>query len=96
MPAGPGGVDEQRDESLDPAVDRHVIDVDATLGEELCHVAIGQPVARVPATAIVITPGGKRNPAKPDLGSDGGTRRRRISQPARHVIHHRNRASSAG
>jgi hypothetical protein len=39
------------------------------------------PQRRYQRTATVITSGGKRNPAKPDLGRDGGTRRRRISPP---------------
>jgi hypothetical protein len=40
VPAGPGGLGEQRREPLHPAVDRDVIDLDASLGEQLLDVAI--------------------------------------------------------
>ncbi len=48
MPAWAGRVDELRREGLDPAIDRHVIDGDAALGEQLLNIAIGQAVAQVP------------------------------------------------
>jgi hypothetical protein len=41
-------VDQQRGETLDPAVDGHVIDVDASLGEEFFDVAVRQPEVQVP------------------------------------------------
>jgi hypothetical protein len=42
MPAGPGGLGQDRRESLDPAVDGDVIHVDAAFGEQLLNVAIQQ------------------------------------------------------
>ena len=44
-----GGFDQLRRESLDPPVDRHVIDGDAALSEEFVNVAVGEPEAQVPA-----------------------------------------------
>jgi hypothetical protein len=49
MPAGPGGVGKQRREAQHPAVDGDVVDLDATLDEELLEVAVGQAEAQVPA-----------------------------------------------
>ena len=49
MPARTRGVDELHSEGLHPPVDGHVIDLDAALGEKLLHIAIGQPIAQVPA-----------------------------------------------
>jgi hypothetical protein len=49
VPGRPGGVDELRREGLHPPVDRHVIHIDAALGQQLLDVAIGQPIAQVPA-----------------------------------------------
>jgi hypothetical protein len=49
VPAGPGGLGEQRREPLHPAVECDVIDLDASLGEQLLDVAIGQAEAQVPA-----------------------------------------------
>ncbi len=48
MPAGPGRVDQQRGEPLHPAIDRDMVYLDAALGEQLFHVAVGQPVAQLP------------------------------------------------
>jgi hypothetical protein len=45
----PGGVGQQRREPLHPPVDRDVVDLDPSLGEEFLDVAVGQPVAQVPA-----------------------------------------------
>jgi hypothetical protein len=45
----PSGVGQQRGEPLHPAVDRHVVDLDAALGQQLFDVAIGQAEAEVPA-----------------------------------------------
>jgi hypothetical protein len=47
--AGPGGIDQQRREPLDPAVDGGVVDLDPAVGEQLLDVAIGQPEAQVSA-----------------------------------------------
>jgi hypothetical protein len=49
VPARPCGVDDQRREPLHPPVDGDVIDVDAALSQELFDIAVGQPVAEVPA-----------------------------------------------
>jgi hypothetical protein len=43
-----GGVDELLGERLDPPVDAHGIDVDATLGQQLLDLAVGQPVTQLP------------------------------------------------
>jgi hypothetical protein len=45
MPARSRGVDEQGREPLHPTKERDVIDVDATLGEELLEIAVRQPEA---------------------------------------------------
>src|SRR5262249_34948539 len=49
VPTGPRGVDEQRGESLHPAIDRDVIHLDAPFRQQLLHVAIGQPVPQIPS-----------------------------------------------
>jgi hypothetical protein len=49
MPGRPSGVDELRGESLHPPIDSHVVDGDATLGQQFFDVAVGQPVAQIPA-----------------------------------------------
>jgi hypothetical protein len=46
---GARGVDELRSEGLHPPVRRHVIDLDAALGQQLLNVPVGQSVAQVPA-----------------------------------------------
>jgi hypothetical protein len=48
MPAGPRCVDEDRSEPLDPAVQGHLVDLDASLCEEFLEVAIGESVAQPP------------------------------------------------
>ena len=45
VPAGPGGVCQQRCEPLDPAVDGGVVDLDAAFGEQLLDVSVRQPKA---------------------------------------------------
>jgi hypothetical protein len=45
MPAGTCRVDQQRGEPLHPPIDRHVIDVDAPLGQQLFNIAIDIPGA---------------------------------------------------
>lgn len=49
VPGKPGGIGEQWGEPLHPAVHRDVVDLDAAFGEQFLDVAIGQPVAQVPA-----------------------------------------------
>jgi hypothetical protein len=49
VPGEPGGVDQQGCEALHPAVDRDVVDVDAALGEQLLHIAVGQAEPQIPA-----------------------------------------------
>jgi hypothetical protein len=39
---------QQRGEPLYPAIDGDVVYLDAALGKQLCHVAVGQPVAQLP------------------------------------------------
>jgi hypothetical protein len=41
MPVRPSGVGQQRRESLHPAVDGDVVDLDAAFGEQLLDVAVG-------------------------------------------------------
>ena len=48
MAAGPGSLDQQRREPLDPPVDGDVVDLDAALGEQLLHVAVRQREAQLP------------------------------------------------
>jgi transposase len=48
MPAGPGGVGKQWREPQHPPVDGDVVDLDATLDEQLLDVAVGQAEAQVP------------------------------------------------
>ena len=49
VPAGPGGLDEQRGEPHHPAEDRGVVHLDAAFGEQLLDVAVGQPEPQIPA-----------------------------------------------
>jgi hypothetical protein len=49
MPGEPCRLDELRGEPLDPAVDGDVVHGDAALGEQFLDVAVGQPIAQVPA-----------------------------------------------
>lgn len=46
--AGASGVGELRAEPLDPPVDRHVVDVDASLGQQFLDVPIGKAEPQVP------------------------------------------------
>ena len=41
-------LDDQRSEALHPPIDRNVINLDATLSQELFNVSVRQPVAEVP------------------------------------------------
>ena len=47
--AWPSGIGQQWREPLHPAVDGHMVDLDAALGEEFFDVAVGQAEAQVPA-----------------------------------------------
>jgi hypothetical protein len=49
VPRRAGGVDELGREGLHPPVERSGVDLDAALGEQFLDVAVGQPVAQVPA-----------------------------------------------
>jgi hypothetical protein len=42
-------VDEQRSEPRHPPIDGHMINLDATLGQQLLNVSIGQSIPEVPA-----------------------------------------------
>jgi hypothetical protein len=67
---GPSRLRELRREPLDPRVDAHVVDLDASFGEMLLDVPVGQAEPRrYQRTARVMTSGGNRNPAKADLGA---------------------------
>ena len=48
VPDRPGRVDQQRGEPLHPPIECDVVDLDATLGEKLFEVPVGQPVSEVP------------------------------------------------
>jgi hypothetical protein len=43
VPERAGGVGEQRRESLHPPVHRHVVDLDATLSQQLLDIAVEPP-----------------------------------------------------
>jgi hypothetical protein len=49
MSAGPSSLGQQRREPLHPPIDGDVVDLDATLSQELFDVAVGQTEAQVPA-----------------------------------------------
>ena len=56
-----------RGEPLDPPVQGHVVDIDATLGEKLFQVPVGPPVPQVLADRQQDhLRGGKRNPVNAD------------------------------
>jgi hypothetical protein len=79
VPAELGRLNEQRGERLHPPVDRDMIDLDASLGQQLLSVPVRSPYRKYQRTATVITSGGNRNPAKLDLGAGSRTRQRRIN-----------------
>jgi hypothetical protein len=76
VPDRPGRVDQQGCEPLHPPIEGDVVDLDATLGERLFEVPVGQPVRRYQRTANKITSGGKRKPVNPEGILTGGTGRR--------------------
>jgi hypothetical protein len=49
VPAGASGLGQQRRKPLHPPIDRHVVDLDTTLGEQLLDISVGQAEAQVPA-----------------------------------------------
>src|SRR6266498_5639243 len=67
--SSPSGLRELRREPVDPPVDAHVIDLDAAFRQELLDVSVGKTEPQVPADARVMTSGGKRYPAKAELGA---------------------------
>jgi hypothetical protein len=86
-PAIPNGVatrpchlDQERREPLHPPEDRDVVDVDASLGEQLLDVAVRQVVRRYQRTARMMTSRGNRKPAN-DLETSGANARRRFTAP---------------
>jgi hypothetical protein len=48
VPASAGGLGELRSEPMHPSVDAHMVDLDASLREELLHVPVGQAEPQVP------------------------------------------------
>jgi hypothetical protein len=78
MPARPGGVGEQRRESLHPPEHRDVIERDPALGAELLDVAIGEPEPRYQRTARTMISGGNRNPRTPNCRSLPRGAKRRV------------------
>jgi hypothetical protein len=66
------GLGELGREALDPAVDRDVVDLDPVLGQELLDVPVGEAEPQYQRTARVMTSGGKRYPAKAELGARWG------------------------
>ena len=48
MPSGGSGLGELGGEPMDPPVHRDVVDLDASLGQELLHVPVGQAEPQVP------------------------------------------------
>jgi len=75
MPAGPGGLGQQRREAQHPPVDGDVVGLDPTLGEELLEVAVGQAKRRYQRTASTITSDGNE-------AGEGGSRDWRAAMAA--------------
>jgi hypothetical protein len=48
VPAGACCINQQRGEPLHPAVDGNMINHDATFGQQLLHIAIGEAITQVP------------------------------------------------
>jgi hypothetical protein len=70
MTGEPGRVGQQRGESLYPAKDRDVVDLNPAFGQQFLHVSIGKVEAQVPAHRDTIISGGNRNPVNADFGGD--------------------------
>jgi hypothetical protein len=64
-----------------------MVDVDASLGQQLLDVAVGQAKRRYQRTATTMTLGGRRKPAKAHRGS-GAARGRRVLTPAVSPLEH--------
>ena len=94
VPAGPGYVDEQWREPLNPLEHGHVIDGDAALCQQLLDIPVRERIAQVPLTATVIISGGNRNPRSWSWAVVSGPRDGASAQPARvELIHQRNGAN---
>jgi hypothetical protein len=63
MPTRSRGINELGRERPHPAADRDVVDLDAPIGEQLLHVAVGQATAQITAHPAAITPPGNGEPA---------------------------------
>jgi hypothetical protein len=61
-----------RREPLHPPIERDLVDLDATLGEKLFEIPVGQFTRRYQRTANKITSGGKRKPMNPEGIPTGG------------------------
>jgi hypothetical protein len=66
------GLGDLRGEALNPPEDRDVVDLDPTLGQELLDVPVGEPEPQVPSDRQSDDSGGKRYPAKAELGAVWG------------------------
>ena len=77
-----GRIREERRKALLPQEHRHVIDLDAALGQQFLEVAIGEDVARrYQRTAKAMISGGNRKPLKAELGTATIGRRRELISP---------------
>jgi hypothetical protein len=76
VPAGPGGLGEQRREPLHPAVDGDVVDSTPRSARSSSTSRNDRPKRRYQRTASTITSGGKQKPAKADRGTVAGRGRR--------------------
>jgi hypothetical protein len=74
VPAGPGGLGQQRREPLHLPIDGDVVDLDPAFDQELFDITVGQAKRRYQRTASTITSGGKRKLAKADRGTGIGAR----------------------
>jgi hypothetical protein len=70
VPSGAGCLNELDSEPLHPPVHAHMIDRDTTFGEQLLDIAVGQPVAQVPADCDRDDSRGNRKPANTEPRAD--------------------------
>jgi hypothetical protein len=63
-----GRIHQDRCEPLDPPEQGHMVDLDASLSEELLEIPVRQSLPQVQRTAIRMTSGGNLNPANPEPG----------------------------
>ena len=100
VPGGPGRLDEQRGEPRHPAEERGVVHFDAAFGGQLLDVAVGQPVAQVPAHGQRDDLGREPEPGEPrTLGRDLTCQfhhSRVLNRPADRPRFQRNSADRAG